>query len=60
MAEAIDKEKAFEIVEECVKDSGKKENLLQYLGSLDDDRSNGRKLLRKLKLDFDTVIEVAS
>ena len=60
MAEAIDKEKALEIVEECVKDSGKKENLLQYLGSLDDDRSNGRKLLRKLKLDFDTVIEVAS
>jgi diguanylate cyclase (GGDEF)-like protein len=53
-------EQAIETIEECVADAGKKEALLGFLAGLESDRSGGAKLLRKLKLDFETVIEVVS
>ncbi len=60
MAGRLDREQAIGTIEECVADSEKKEALLGYIASLESDRTDGAKLLRKLKLDFDTVIEVVS
>jgi diguanylate cyclase (GGDEF)-like protein len=60
LSEILDREQAIEAVSKCVADASKRDALLKYIGGLEDDRSNGRKILKKLKLDFDTVIEVVS
>jgi len=60
MAGTLDREQAIATIEECIGDPAKKESLLGYIAALEGERSDGVKLLKKLKLDFDTVIEVAS
>jgi diguanylate cyclase (GGDEF)-like protein len=53
-------EQVIEVIEKSVADPEKKGALLGYLTNLESSRTDGAKLLRKLKLDFDTVIEVVS
>lgn len=60
MAGTLDREQAIAAIEEYIGDPEKKESLLGYIAALEGERSDGVKLLKKLKLDFDTVIEVAS
>ena len=56
----MEKEEAVKIVECCVCDKDKKGALLEYLSTLESQRDGWAKLLKKLKLDFETVIEVVS
>ncbi len=60
MADALDGDQAGAIIEDCIADSKKKGYILDYLAMLQTERDSGSKLLRRLKLDFETIIEVVS
>jgi diguanylate cyclase (GGDEF)-like protein len=60
LTDTLDRDGAIAVIEECVTDPGKRNALLAFVASLESDHSSDAKLLKKLKLDFDTVIEVVS
>lgn len=60
MTDKLDMEQAISLIEKSVTDPGKKEALLEFVTGVESARTDGAKLLKKLKLDFDTVIEVVS
>ena len=60
VAEKLDRNQAISLIEKHISDNGKKNALLEYMASLENDRTDNAKTLKKLKLDFDTVVEVVS
>jgi len=60
VAEKLERDQVLSLIEEYVQENGKKEAILEYIAGLESDHTHDAKTLRKLKLDFDTVVEVVS